>query len=141
MIGTCSSSAISKFRIISRDEDVPLPARGRAVRGKSCIFEPQLINREFGFGLARMNWRRLVDFCDRTSHEQSLADEFGEAQIRHFQGVQVLSETQEQIGDHRSDDLQADSVAVVADELTNIEMLLDPSEQQFDIPYMLPLIN
>src|SRR6267143_3625545 len=106
----------------------------RAVRGKLRIFEPQLIDREFGFGLARIDWRRLVDFCDRTSHEQSLADEFCKAQIENFQGIQTLREAQEQIGDHRGDDLQADSVAVVADELTKIEMLLDPAEQQFNLP-------
>src|SRR5882724_10009699 len=112
----------------------PSPASGRAVRGKLRIFEPQLIDREFGFGLARIDWRRLVDFCDRTSHEQSLADEFCKAQIENFQGIQTLREAQEQIGDHRGDDLQADSVAVVADELTKIEMLLDPAEQQFNLP-------
>src|SRR3977135_3017069 len=111
-----------------------IPAIRRAVRGKLRIFEPQLIDREFGFGLARIDWRRLVDFCDRTSHEQSLADEFCKAQIENFQGIQTLREAQEQIGDHRGDDLQADSVAVVADELTKIEMLLDPAEQQFNLP-------
>src|SRR3954452_4718105 len=109
------------------------PASGRAVRGKLRIFEPQLIDREFRSGLARIDWRRLVDFCDRTSHEQSLTDEFREAQIQHFQGIQTLGKAQEQIGNHRGNDLQADSVAVVADELTNIEMLLDPSEQQFNL--------
>src|SRR5258705_13084258 len=116
-----------------------LPRARRAVRGKLRIFEPQLIDREFGFGLARIDWRRLVDFCDRTSHEQSLADEFCKAQIENFQGIQTLREAQEQIGDHRGDDLQADSVAVVADELTKIEMLLDPAEQQFNLPA--PLVN
>ncbi len=75
-----------------------------------------------------------MDFCDRTSHEQALANEFGEAQIRHSQGIQTPREAQEQIGDHRGDDLQADGVVVVADELVKIEMLLDPAEQQFDLP-------
>src|SRR5260370_2438443 len=112
-----------------------LPAKSAALSGEnSCISEPQLIEREAGFWLARINWRRLVDFCDRTSHEEALANELGEAQVQHSQGIQTPREAQEQIGDHRGDDLQADSIVVVADELAKVEMLLDPAEQQFDLP-------
>ena len=75
-----------------------------------------------------------MDFRDRFSHEQALADEFGEAKVRHPQGVQTPCQAQQQIGDHRGDDLQADGVIVVADKLANIEVLLDPAEQQFDLP-------
>src|SRR4051812_6367685 len=64
---------------------LPLPASGRTVRGKSYIGEPQLIGREVGFWLAWIHWRRSVDFCDRFSHEQALADEFSEAKDRHPQ--------------------------------------------------------
>src|SRR5258705_3176510 len=130
----CSTRSIMRLESISQTFSATTSMARRAVRGKLRIFEPQLIDREFGFGLARIDWRRLVDFCDRTSHEQSLADEFCKAQIENFQGIQTLREAQEQIGDHRGDDLQADSVAVVADELTKIEMLLDPAEQQFNLP-------
>src|ERR1700688_718802 len=98
------------------------------------IGEPQLIGREPGLWLARIDWWRPVDFCDRTSHEQALAYQFGEAEIQHFQGVQTPREAQKQIGNHRGEDLQADGVVVFAHELAKIEMLLDPAEQEFDLP-------
>jgi len=40
-------------------------------------------------------------------------------------GIQTPREAQEQIGDHRSDDLQANGVVVLAHELAKVEMLLD----------------
>src|SRR5258708_29580648 len=111
-----------------------LSPRAQHCPGKSRIGEPQLIEREFRLWLARIDWWRGVDFGDRFSHEQALANEFSESQVRHPQGVQTPREAQEQIGDHRGDDLQADGVVVVADELAKIEMLLDPAEQEFDLP-------
>src|SRR5713226_9157044 len=101
---------------------------------KSHIGEPQLIGREFGSWFARIDWWRLVDFCDRTSREEALADEFGEAQVQHPQGIQTPREAQEQIGDHRGDDLQANGVVVSTHELAEVEMLLDPAEQEFNLP-------
>src|ERR1700694_882405 len=76
-----------------------LPRKRRAVRGKSCIVEPQLIGREVGFWLAWIHWWRGVDFRDRFSHEQALADEFGEAKVRHPQGVQTPCQGQQHGGD------------------------------------------
>src|SRR4030081_2954949 len=89
---------------------------------------------EFGFRFTRIDWWRAVDFRDRFSHEQALANEFSEAQVQHSQGIQTPREAQEQIGDHRSDDLQANRVVVLAHELAKVEMLLDPAEQEFDLP-------
>src|SRR5882757_9679051 len=89
---------------------------------------------EFGFRFARIDWWRAVDFRDRFSHEQALANELSEAQVQHSQGIQTPREAQEQIGDHRSDDLQANGVVVLAHELAKVEMLLDPAEQEFDLP-------
>src|SRR5216683_3093551 len=103
-------------------------------REKSHIVEPQLIERELGFWLAGIDWWRGVDFRDGFSHEQALANEFGEAQVQHFQGIQAPREAQQQIGDHRSDDLQANGVVVLAHEFAKVEMLLDPAEQEFDLP-------
>src|SRR3984893_14719235 len=60
----------------------PLPASGRAVRGKSCIVEPQLIGREVGFWLAWIHWWRGGDFRDRFSHEQALGGEFRATTVR-----------------------------------------------------------
>jgi len=45
-----------------------------------------------------------------------LANKLSEAQVQHFQGIQAPRETQEQIGDHRSDDLQTNGVVVPAHE-------------------------
>src|SRR6266849_4059916 len=112
----------------------PAPQAAGLSREKSHIGEPQLIGREVGLWFARIDWWRGVDFCDRFSHEQALANEFGEAQVQHFQGIQAPGETQQQIGDHRSNDLQTNGVVVLAHELAKIEMLLDPAEQQFDLP-------
>src|SRR6516165_2779169 len=43
-------------------------------------------------------------------------------------------DAQEQIGNHCGEDLQLNGVVVVAKKLADIEMLLDPAEQQFDLP-------
>src|SRR5882757_9192540 len=112
----------------------PSPASAGLSREKSHIDELQLIAREFGFWFAGIDWRRLVDFRDRNSREKALANEFGEAQVQHPQGIQSPGEAQEQIGDHRSDDLQTNGVVVLAHELAKIEMLLDPAEQEFNLP-------
>src|SRR5437879_9067072 len=107
---------------------------GRAVRGKSGIAEPQLVGGELWFALTWIDRRRLVDCGDRPSREQELRDEFGEAQYRYFHAVHARRDAQQQIGDHRGEDLQADSVVVGTEEFTDIEMLLDPAEQQFNLP-------
>src|SRR5258708_39923256 len=96
-------------------------------REKSHIDELQLIEGEFGFRFARIDWWRGVDFRDRFSHEQALANELSEAQVQHSQGIQAPREAQEQIGDHRGDDLQANGGVVLAHELADVEMLLDPA--------------
>src|SRR6202011_414401 len=113
----------------------PLPAKSAGLsREKTQIVEAQLIGREFGFWFARIDWWRGVDFRDRFSHEQALANKLSEAQVQHFQGIQAARETQEQIGDYRRDDLQTNGVVVPAHELAKIEMLFDPTEQKFDLP-------
>src|SRR5229473_1283454 len=61
-------------------------------REKSHIDELQLIEGEFWFWLAGIDWRRLVDFCDRNSREKALANQFSEAQVQHPQGVQSASD-------------------------------------------------
>src|SRR5258708_4704898 len=43
---------------------LPLPLAAGLSGENSCISEPQLIERELRLWLARINWRRLVDFCD-----------------------------------------------------------------------------
>ena len=43
-------------------------------------------------------------------------------------------DAQEQIGNHCGEDLQLNGVVVVAKKLADIEMLLDPAEQQLGLP-------
>src|SRR5262249_44796438 len=43
-------------------------------------------------------------------------------------------DAQEREGDHRRQDLQADGVVVVAEELADLEVLLDPAEEQLNLP-------
>src|SRR5439155_16538320 len=120
---------------LSREPLIPTfsPQAAGLSREKSHIDELQLIGREVGFRFARIDWRWGVDFRDGFSHEQALANQFGEAQIQHPQRIQTSRETQEQIGDHRSDDLQANGVVVPAHEFAKVEMLLDPAEQEFNL--------
>ena len=87
-----------------------------------------------GFCLAGIDGRRFVDSAIGFRDEQALADEFGEAQGRHGHAMEPRRDAQQQIGDHGGEDLQADGVVVGAEELADIEMLLDPAEQQFDLP-------
>src|SRR5260370_30960 len=124
----CSEALATEARFI------PPPCGAGLSREKSPIVAPQLIERELGFWLAGIDWWRGVDFRDRFSHEQALANEFGEAQLQHPQGIQTPREAQEQIGDHRSDDLQTNGVVVLAHELAEVEMLLDPTEKELDLP-------
>src|SRR5580693_9538617 len=96
---------------------LPLPLFAGLSGEKSCIGEPQLIKRELWIRFARIDWWWSVDFRYRFPHEQAFANEFGEAQRQHSRRIQTLREAQEQIGDHGSDDLQANSVVVLAHEL------------------------
>src|ERR1700676_2742467 len=103
---------------------LPRPACGRAVRGNSRIAEPQLVWRESWFSPAWVDRRGLVDFGDGFSHEQALADELCEAQHPHFDAVHACCKAQEQISDHRGEDLQADGGLVSTEKRADIEMLL-----------------
>src|SRR5229473_4039664 len=74
-------------------ESPPLSPQAAVLsREKSHIDELQLIEGEFWFWLAGIDWRRLVDFCDRNSREKALANQFSEAQVQHPQGVQSASD-------------------------------------------------
>src|SRR5713226_1734826 len=132
--GILRSRSSRRSATARRDPSCLSPQAAGLSREKSHIVEPQLIGREFGLWFARIDGWRGVDFRDGFSHEQALANEFGEAQVQHFQGIQAPREAQQQIGDHRSDDLQANGVVVLAHEFAKVEMLLDPAEQEFDLP-------
>jgi hypothetical protein len=70
-------------------------------------------------GYVEVEARRLVDCGEVFSRKQELADEFGKAQGRQAQGIQACDDAQEEIGNQRGDDLQANGVVVVAEELAD----------------------
>src|SRR6267143_4752114 len=55
----------------------PSPACAGLSGAKSCIAEPQLIEGEPWLRLARIDRWRFINFRDRTSHEQALANQLG----------------------------------------------------------------
>jgi len=56
-----------------------LPQPPQACPGKSGIAEGHLVGGEFRFACTGVDRWWLVDFGDRASHEEALANEFGEA--------------------------------------------------------------
>src|SRR6266850_6048475 len=101
------------------------PRKSAGLSGESsCIAELDLVRGACWFALAWVDGRRLVDFGDRSAREQELADEFCEAERRHLCAIGARCDAQQQIGDHRGEDLQTDRVVVGAEELADIEMLL-----------------
>src|ERR1700691_2924288 len=74
------------------------------------------------------------DRGDFASVEQASAHEVCETQDSMGNLVCSGGQTQQCVSDHRSVDLQFDCVLIVTEELSELEMLLDPSKQQFDLP-------
>jgi hypothetical protein len=68
------------------------------------------------------------------------AHQAGELERAGYGVLRRLREAQEQEGDQRNRDLNAHSVLAEPDEVLDAQRLLDPTEEQLDIPYRLPLI-
>ena len=111
-----------------------LPLLCRAVRGKLGIAELDLVGGVSGFRSAGIDWWRPFDRGDGSTGEQELADEFGQPERKHLDAVGAGGDAQQQVGNHCSKDLQADCIIVVAKEVADIEVLLDPAKQQFNLP-------
>ena len=62
------------------------------------------------------------------------SDKFDEASRAEMVCAGLVGNADQHKGDHGSDDLQAHGVLVDGDELRDVEVLLDPAEQQFDLP-------
>src|ERR1035437_1082676 len=110
------------------------PLVGRIVRGKLCIAELHLVRGAPLLAPAGIDGWRFGNGSDGSPSEQELADEFGEPEWKHGDAVCPRGDAQQQIGDHRGEDLQTDGILVGAEELADIEMLFDPPEQQLDLP-------
>src|SRR5215475_5840328 len=111
----------------------PLPACARLSGEKLGIAELHLVWAFALFAVAGVDRCRFADLGNRASREQELADELSETDWQHGDAVDPRRDAQQQIGDHRREDLQPNGVLVVAEELADREMLLDPAEQQFDL--------
>src|SRR5258708_29219541 len=98
------------------------------------VLEGQLVGRisRGGRGGGGSVW--LGDVGDGSSGEQAGADEFGEADGGHLEAAVSGGDAQQKVGDHGGQQLQSDGVGVSAEEGPDLEMLLDPSEQQLDLP-------
>src|SRR5260370_33057817 len=110
------------------------PLSRRAVRGKLSIAEADLVGGASVAGGRGVDLGGSVDIGDRLAYEQRGCDEAGKADGRHDDAAFACGDPQQQISDHGSDDLQADRVRGAAEELAKLQMLLDPAEQQFDLP-------
>src|SRR5215475_6440691 len=113
---------------------VPPPHNARRSGEKLGIAELHLVWAFALFAVAGVDRCRFADLGNRASREQELADELSETDWQHGDAVDPRRDAQQQIGDHRREDLQPNGVLVVAEELADREMLLDPAEQQFDLP-------
>src|SRR5215475_10581373 len=110
------------------------PRAARLSGEKLGIAELHLVWAFALFAVAGVDRCRFADLGNRASREQELADELSETDWQHGDAVDPRRDAQQQIGDHRREDLQPNGVLVVAEELADREMLLDPAEQQFDLP-------
>ena len=66
--------------------------------------------------------------------EKTACNEFCETDGGHNAPALPRRDAQEQISDHGGDDLEANGVFGAAKKTTDDEVLLDPAEQQFDLP-------
>jgi hypothetical protein len=77
--------------------------------------------------------RGPVDEIDGPSLESASPDEVGKA-VKGQIGSAASGDAQEQEGDHGGEDLKADGVLGTAEKALDVEMLLDPAEEQLDLP-------
>ena len=110
------------------------PGSRQGCPGKLCIAEADLVGGASISGGRGVDLGRPVDIGDRLSDKQRGSDEAGEADRPHDDAAFARGDPQEQISDHSSKDLKADRVLGSAKELAQLEVLFDPSEQQFDLP-------
>src|SRR5215468_11320112 len=95
----------------------PLPASARLSGEKLGIAELHLVWAFALFAVAGVDRCRFADLGNRASREQELADELSETDWQHGDAVDPRRDAQQQIGDHRREDLQPNGVLVVAEEL------------------------
>src|SRR5258708_36217424 len=113
---------------------LPPPSYAGLSGERLSILEGEVVGRISRGGRGGVGSVWLVEVGDGSSGEQAGADEFGEADGGHLEEAVSGGAAQQQIGDRGGEELQSDGVWAAAEEGPDLEMLLDPSEQQLDLP-------
>src|SRR6185437_221831 len=113
-----------------------VPAKAQGCPGKLGIGKLELAGRA-GAGFGGVDIWRALDLGERLSHEEAGGDQVGETDCRQGNAAIAGGDAQQEIGDHAGDDLEADGVWRAAEEFAQLEMLLDPAEQELDLPAQL----
>ena len=94
--------------------------------------------REFGvghgFGVVR---GRFEEVGEGAALEGCLGDEAGDGLEAELGFGSNLREPQQQVGDERGDDLDAHRILAGAEKALDLQVLLDPLEEQLDLPALL----
>src|ERR1700694_5498368 len=117
-----------------RSPFLPLPVLTQGCPGKLCIAKADLVGGGLVAGGGRVDLGGPVDIGEWLSDEQRCCDEADKTDGWHEEAAFARGEPQQQISDHGSNDLKADRVLGTADELAQLQMLLDPAEHQLDLP-------
>jgi len=84
--------------------------------------------------------RWIEQAIDSASVHQVSAHEAGEGEQTLDGCLRCIGEAQQQKRDEGDGDLDADGIFGHAEEVLDLQGLLDPAKEQLDTPYMLPLI-
>ena len=79
-------------------------------------------------------WWGLVEAGDGSVFKQTGAHQVCKAQCEQLRAAVARGDAQQQISDHRGEDLQANGVFGTTEKGADFEMLLEPAKQQFDSP-------
>jgi len=112
-----------------------VPACAQGCPGKLCIAEADLVGGASVAGGGGVDLGRSVDIGDRLSYEQRCCDEIGEADGLHDDAA--LAWWRCAAADKRSwrrGSCRRTAFSERPEELAKFQMLLDPAEQQFDLP-------
>src|SRR5260370_6901783 len=116
---------------ISRESVIVIPAQAQGCPGKSDISQSELVlNIERGL---QGGWG-FVEVGDGSVFEQTSAHQVCKAQCEQAGAAVARGDAQQQTGDHRGKDLQANGVFGTTEKGADFEMLLEPAKQQFDLP-------
>src|SRR5437763_16576661 len=85
-------------------------------------------------GTSDWAWSWLFETVDRPAVHEIGAHETGEGEQTLNGVLGIMSEAQEQESDERDGKLNAHGVLAFAEEMSDLQRLFDPAEEQFDLP-------